>query len=97
MIFSQNNETLLKEINKITSSKESLERAIEEVELEMQRVGEQPDCEFTKLPGLKELTETLERESVELYGRPHELKKKLKELQQNIDFLEEQIRKMENN
>lgn len=93
----QDNETLLKEINRIAASKESLERAIEEVELEVQRVGEQLDCEFTKLPGLKELTETLERESVELYGRPQELKKKLKELQQSIDFLEERISKIENN
>lgn len=52
--------------------------------------------EFARIPGLKELTEALEKESVEVYGKPEELKKKLKQLQQTIDYLKSRIFEMEN-
>lgn len=65
------------------------------MELELQRVSNLPNQEFTRIPGLTQLTETFEKESVEMFGKPHELKKKLKELQQNTKYLKEQIQKME--
>lgn len=66
------------------------------MDLELQRINELSNQEFVRTPGLKEMTEVLEKESVEMFGKPHELKKKLKELQQNTNYLKQQINKLEN-
>lgn len=92
----QDNETLTKEINRIKDRKKELETSIQEMELELQRINDWPNQEFVRTPGLKEMTEILEKESVEMFGKPHELKKKLKELQQNTNNLKKQIYKLEN-
>lgn len=75
---------------------EKLKSEMERVTLELDEIKKEPEMvEFARIPELKVLIETLDKESVQLYGEPNELKRRLKEMNANVDYLKKMIREME--